>query len=268
MIFLTACEYFKMLLRAKNCDIVKQVIFMKLLIIRHGDPDYTIDSLTEKGWREAELLSARISRLEIRDFYCSPLGRAKATAKATLEKMGRTAEICDWLKEFPGYVLDDETGEKRLPWDQLPAYWTNLADYYDKDKWLDTPLMSSGNVRPLYRSVCTQLDLLLAEHGYRREKNYYRVERENDDTLVFFCHFGIECVLLSHLLGISPLVLWQGFVALPTSVTTLITEEREQGVAYFRCNGFGDLSHLYVADELPSFSGRFCELYSNTEERH
>ena len=25
---------------------------MKLLIVRHGDPDYTIDSLTEKGWRE------------------------------------------------------------------------------------------------------------------------------------------------------------------------------------------------------------------------
>lgn len=24
---------------------------MKLLFIRHGDPDYTIDSLTEKGWK-------------------------------------------------------------------------------------------------------------------------------------------------------------------------------------------------------------------------
>ena len=30
---------------------------MKLLIIRHGEPDYTADSLTEKGWREAELLA-------------------------------------------------------------------------------------------------------------------------------------------------------------------------------------------------------------------
>ena len=24
---------------------------MKLIIIRHGDPDYSIDSLTEAGWR-------------------------------------------------------------------------------------------------------------------------------------------------------------------------------------------------------------------------
>ena len=34
---------------------------MKLLIVRHGDPDYTIDSLTEKGWREAEFLSERLT---------------------------------------------------------------------------------------------------------------------------------------------------------------------------------------------------------------
>ena len=30
---------------------------MQFLIIRHGDPDYVHDSLTEKGFREAELLA-------------------------------------------------------------------------------------------------------------------------------------------------------------------------------------------------------------------
>lgn len=29
---------------------------MKLVIVRHGDPDYSIDSLTEKGWKEVEYL--------------------------------------------------------------------------------------------------------------------------------------------------------------------------------------------------------------------
>lgn len=33
---------------------------MRLIIVRHGDPDYVKDSLTEKGWREAELLSDRL----------------------------------------------------------------------------------------------------------------------------------------------------------------------------------------------------------------
>ena len=60
---------------------------MKLVIIRHADPDYEKDSLTEKGWREAELLSERISKMEVTDFYVSPYGRAKDTASLTLKKM-------------------------------------------------------------------------------------------------------------------------------------------------------------------------------------
>ena len=38
---------------------------MKLIIIRHGDPDYEHDSLTQKGVREAQLLSDRISQLDV-----------------------------------------------------------------------------------------------------------------------------------------------------------------------------------------------------------
>ena len=64
---------------------------MKLLIVRHGDPDYSIDSLTETGWIEAELLSDRLCKLDVKAFYCSPKGRARDTAKATLEKLGRQA---------------------------------------------------------------------------------------------------------------------------------------------------------------------------------
>ncbi len=57
---------------------------MKLLIIRHGDPDYSIDSLTEKGWKEADLLSKRLAKEKIDAFFCSPLGRAKYTANETI----------------------------------------------------------------------------------------------------------------------------------------------------------------------------------------
>ena len=64
------------------------------------------------------------------------------------------------------------------------------------------------------------------------------------------------------------MVLWHNFCALPSSVTTLVTEEREQGKAAFRMCGFGDISHLYAGDEEPSFQARFCETYSNFEERH
>lgn len=41
---------------------------MKLVIVRHGDPDYSIDSLTEKGWKEVEYLSERLAKLDVKSF--------------------------------------------------------------------------------------------------------------------------------------------------------------------------------------------------------
>ena len=38
---------------------------MRILIIRHGDPDYAKDSLTEKGWREAEYLADKLEKEKI-----------------------------------------------------------------------------------------------------------------------------------------------------------------------------------------------------------
>lgn len=239
---------------------------MKLIFIRHGEPDYSIDSLTEKGWREAELLTGRIEKWDITDIYCSPLGRARDTAKLFLEKSGRTAEICDWLREFPARVLKED-GTKRGPWDLLPSHFAVTDDYFSSEKWLDTKLMSSGDVKEKYLAVTGGIDEILRAHGYAREGRYYRVMKENRDTLVFFCHFGVMCVILSHLINIPPVALWQGTYVAPTSVTILHTEEREEGIAYFRSACIGDISHLNAADEPVSFSGRFCETF-HSDERH
>ena len=239
---------------------------MKLLIVRHGDPDYSKDSLTETGRKEAELLSHRLARLDVKAFYCSPLGRARDTAAPTLKRMEREAEVCTWLREFaPRVAKPSNTG---VAWDWLPQDWTTREYFYDKDRWTQAPEFEAAGVAEEYRWVTAELDALLARHGYVREQNLYRAAQPNCDTIVLFCHFGLECVLLSHLLNCSPMIFWHGACALPTSVTTLITEERREGVACFRMNGFGDISHLYAAQQEPSFSARFCEVYSNEHERH
>ena len=241
---------------------------MKILIIRHGDPDYAVDSLTEKGRREAELLSERIAPLDVKAYYVSPLGRARDTAAYTLKRVGRTAETFDWLREYDVDIRDEETGGRRLAWDQLPAVWTEVSEYYDKDRWYDVPIMRESGIKAGLDKVWDGLDAVLEKHGYKREKNYYRVTAANEDTIVFFCHFGVECVMLGHLLGISPMALWHGFVAAPTSVTTLTSEERREGVASFRVSSFGDISHLYKYGEEPAFAGRFCEMFSRADQRH
>ena len=241
---------------------------MKLVIIRHGDPFYEIDSLTETGWKEAHLLSERISKLDVKAFYVSPLGRAQDTALPTLRKMGRKAETLTWLREFSPRIVHPWNTRNTCIWDWLPQEWANNPQFYDPENWYKVPILEEAGVEKEYKWVLEGFDALLARHGYVRCGKYYKAENSNSDTIVLFCHFGLECVLLSHLLNVSPMVLWHGTCAAPTSVTTVYTEERREGIASFRISAFGDTSHLYVADQEPSFSGRFCECFTNTDQRH
>ena len=242
---------------------------MKLLIVRHGDPDYSIDSLTEKGWKEAEYLSEKLTKLDIKAFYVSPLGRAKDTASITLKKMGRTAVECEWLKEFDAPIWrPDVTDRKIIVWDWLPQDWMEDERFFHYDQWYKNERLEAGNVKEEYDRVIGEFDRLLERHGYVREGHYYRAENANNDTIVLVCHFGVQCALLSHLLNVSPMVLWHGACAAPSSVTTLTTEERRKGIASFRMSSFGDISHLYAHEEPPAFAARFCECYENEDERH
>lgn len=121
---------------------------MKLLIVRHGDPDYTIDSLTEKGWKEVEFLSEKLSKLDIKDFYVSPLGRAKDTASLTLKKMNRTATECDWLREFDVLIdRPDVTDRKIILWDWLPQDWSMDERFYQYDHWFENERLQAADTK-------------------------------------------------------------------------------------------------------------------------
>lgn len=106
---------------------------MRIIFIRHGDPDYQHDSLTEKGRREAALLSERVSSWEnITEIFCSPLGRAQETASYSLARLGREAITYPWLQEFAYMIDDPTTGRHGVPWDFMPEYWTEMEEMYDK----------------------------------------------------------------------------------------------------------------------------------------
>ncbi len=236
---------------------------MKLYFFRHADPDYSIDSLTPKGWREAELLAPRVARINadehISEIYCSPLGRAQDTARVCLEPLGKTVVTKDWMPEFPA-LMQMPDGHMRMPWDLVPSWWTAHDDLYDKDNWFRGPTMSrGGNVEEWYLRVADGIDSILAEYGYRRDGNIYRTDAGRGDTLLFFCHLGVMFVMLSHLVGMPTPVLWQNFFVAPSSVTLVSTEEIVKGEAVFRVKYLGDISHLYAAGERPSDSGFFAE---------
>ena len=275
-------------------------LYMRLLFVRHGDPDYEHDRLNEIGLREARALAALIPRMNVGTCFASPLGRAQETAAIALGKAipgargAQAAAACgdvlttlDWLREFPAQVdvndtpllqeayylktLPDGTYKKRIVWDMYPSYYVEHPAYSDFDAWRTTLVAHNSDMLPVYDRVIASFDALLAEHGYVREGRHYRVEEESRETLTFFCHFGITCVLLSHMWNVSPFVTLQSLCMPTSSVTECFSEERQRGFAHFRATRIGDTTHLTMAGLKPErlpHSALFTDIYSDYTQRH
>ena len=260
---------------------------MRLLFIRHGDPDYEKDTLTEKGVREAICLANHIKDFHIDEAYVSPLGRARRTAEYSLNKLGMSAETLDWLREFPAVIdpnvsreahlaypnelwrePDSDRYRQRIVWDVMPAYYGAHPELFEREGWRTSQLVQESNMVEIYDHVKENFLNFLTGHGYRKNGDLFTVEKSSDRTIAFFCHYGISSVLMSILWNISPFIPLQYMATAPTSVTELVTEERQQGIAIFRTWRVGDIAHLTMEEELPSFSARFCERFENTDQRH
>lgn len=258
---------------------------MRIVFVRHGEPDYMNDTLTEKGWREARLLAERISKWNVTDFYCSPLGRAKDTASCTLKKMDRTATTLDWLEEFYYPINDPVTGREGVPWDFVPSCWSNDPLMLDIDRWVDADIPKQNpKIASQYKAACTHMDELLASYGYVRENHFYRMPdaqesfisntvapgnpkalevlpNTDEPCIVLFCHLGITCIILSHLLNIPFQLLVHGVFLPTTSLTILSSEERWGNEAYFRAQAIGDVHHLLSGGESISAAGAFAKVF-------
>ena len=241
---------------------------MRILIIRHADPDYEIDGLTERGKLEAAALAKRLAKESITEIYCSTLGRARRTAEPTLKAKGMTAKYCEWLREFSYASVNLPYCDKpRICWDLFPSFVETCKGLYSPTEWRNEPFIKEGDVLTHYDSVCHELDQVIEKHGYVREGYSYKAVKPNHDTIALFCHYGVASVLLAHLTNSSPYTFWQNTVKLPSSVTTIYTEERRDGIASMRASGIGDVGHLYAEGLEPSFAARFCECFAD-DTRH
>lgn len=238
---------------------------MKIIIIRHGEPSPIDHELTEQGIKEASALRDFYANLKFDKIYTSPLHRALDTCRIFLENKRGNYEICPWLAEFVHPVKIN--GKDVLNWDFMPSFYAKYDNLYNPNTYLETEVMKSGKVKEFYDEVISNFDEILKDNGYERYEKYYKVNKSNEKTIIFFCHFGMMCVLLSHLSNIPYSVLAQHFICLPTGMTVITSEEREKGIAQFRCSQFGDISHLKAFGIEPSFHGRFCETFESNQ-RH
>ena len=253
--------------------------YMRIIFVRHGEPDYANDCLTEKGVRETKLLGEYLKNYDLGTVCVSPLGRARQTAEIAAEQYGYQLTTAWWLEEilkivdmtmFPELEYAyrnsrlESPGQYFIPWDIMPGYLNQHHEYMDPIDWRQTAIAKAGNLAEIYDRRIAGMDDFLAKHGYVRNGNIYTTEQGNHDTLTFFCHFGISSLLISHLINVSPFALWHGFSVNTSAITEIMTEEREKGVVSFRINRMGDISHLANTGEEPSFNARFCEVFEDS----
>jgi probable phosphoglycerate mutase len=194
--------------------------------------------------------------------YFSDLTDAQADAlRRFLRASGVLLDESLPFPELYGYV-------PRHVWDMKARYYGAHPEYMDREAFRHSLVAAHSNLVQEYDSVTGEFDKLLASYGYVRDGFTYRVEREWRGTISLFCHYGVSCVLLSHLMNCSPYLLWENAVMQPSSVTETVTEEREQGTAQFRMLRYGDVGHLLAAGIRPSFHARFTDIYSDQSLRH
>jgi broad specificity phosphatase PhoE len=220
---------------------------MRLYIIRHGDPDYTTDTLTEIGQREAQALAERLANERLTHIYSSPLGRARETMRNTAEAAKLIPSIEEWTRELAWWIPWETPRERIAAWDLHGEVIRGQNRYPGHDDWHTREYFENPVFRTGYDSLCERSDDLLRRHGYEREGGRYRCARPNRDRIAVFCHGGFGLTWLAHMLALPLVLVWSGFWLPPSSVTTVLFDERSPEWAVPRCIGLGDVSHLYAA---------------------
>lgn len=236
---------------------------MKILIIRHGEPYYPTDTLTEKGKVEVELLSQRLIKEKITKIYVSPLKRAWLTAEPTAKKLCTKPIVLEWLQEFPSKLSwsykTDYYDNMFSPWNMPPELWTNDIKIYENKIWKESQILNNSEIVTTYEYICKMFDDLMFSHGLIKNGNQWITSDlyKEDTTIALFCHFGLGAAIIAHVLNMPLIPIWNS-VFLPTSsVTTLYMEQhiKSRPIVHGIFCGIGDTSHLYAGNESISCSG-------------
>ncbi|WP_432800323.1 histidine phosphatase family protein [Poriferisphaera sp. WC338] len=216
---------------------------MRIYVIRHADPDYANDTITDLGHQEAAALAERLESVRIDKIYSSPMGRAQATAGYTAKRKGMEIETLDWTAEL-GWRINEG---RNAAWDFHGHEIRSNLEAYGCEDWHLAEPFDNPEFRCGYDQIVAESDAFLSSYGYRRDGGGYRFDESNESAVAVFCHGGFGLTWLSHLLAIPVPMVWAGFHLRPTSVTTVQLEERKPGLATPRCVGMADVSHLVMS---------------------
>ncbi|NBD27141.1 histidine phosphatase family protein [Paenibacillus glycinis] len=232
---------------------------MKILLIRHAEPDYPNRTITAPGHLEAQALAEKLAGTRIDRIYCSPLGRAQHTMRYTADALGMTPTTLPWTAELDGWYITEPSGQSTVAWNVDHTWVREHRPYPSSSDWHERAPFDHPSFKEKFRQLQDSSDAFFRSLGYERDGGRYRSASPNRETIAVFCHLGFGLAWLSHLLELPLSMVWSGFWIAPSSVTTVVMEERAHGWAAPRCYGVGDIGHLYRAGLPVSRAGLFAD---------
>lgn len=222
---------------------------MRLIFVRHGEPDYENDCLTENGKIQAKSTAERLKKEPIKAIFSSPMGRAKETASYTAKNHGLDIQILDFMHEINWGDAKTSENAGKLPYDGHP--WTlscellaENPEYAKNGSWKSHPFFKNNICMEYYEKISTGFDKFLSEFGLIRKGKAYYCENQNNDTIALFAHGGSGAIMFSHVLNLPfPFVL----ATLPYGVCSVSIIEcyaEKGGISIPRLELFNDMNHI------------------------
>lgn len=222
---------------------------MLLYIIRHGDPIYVTDTLTEKGKLQAEAVGKRMLDAGINEIYASPMGRAKDTAAPACRMLGLPMHIEQWAHEIEDERLTPFPDGKLKSISNVQNSAFREKGFIDLpyDRAMECQVLQETKMDEAIEYIETNGRAFLERLGYKEENGVYRILRNNEDKVALFCHAAFARAWISRLLHIPLHLMWAGLDYTHTGVTVINFKNYKDGFTAPRVLCYSDVSHLYAA---------------------
>lgn len=236
---------------------------MLLFYIRHGQPIYEPDSLTETGKLQAKALSERLRLYGIDEIYSSSAIRAVDTARPTADVLHKEINVLDWCNEWHAWqelTLTDENGRPRawLYEDEEMRKKLVLPEIAALGKkWYEHELFSHSGYKAGIERIFGETYKFLARLGYEHDEksNSYKAVAPNDKRIALFAHEGFGMAFMSAVLDIAYPSFCAHFGFGHSSMTVIDFDGRETVVP--KVLQLSNDSHLYRSELSTEYNGKY-----------
>ena len=223
---------------------------MLLYIVRHGDPIYNPDSLTEKGHLQAQALAKRLATHGIDKIYSSPLIRAQQTAHPTEVLLGKKLQIEEWTSEYKAFSSFSVEDNGVCTWIFHSSKKSHLREPEVEKlgyNWYEAPAFEGIDGKGGYEYLRKASDEFLSRHGYEHdfENKRYIAKNGNDEKIAVFCHQGFSISWLGVMLDIPLPVVWTTMDINHSCMTVVEFKEDKDGLCIPKIITLSNDSHLY-----------------------